>query len=297
MPTTYPPLAPTVTADGTLTINRFLNSPTLIERRLRTLAENRFIGDVLLTGRAASSGGAVQFEQSESIFQDRPVEAVEPGSKYPTTTLGQGTTLIAAVRKWGIDALVTDESVRRLMRNPVDRALTKLVNGVVRQVDVVALAAISSAVTQSIAVATAWSTSTKILRDILTGVATVRALNQGFEPDILAVDDLTFAVVMSDATISAGLGRGDPNNPIYTGQFPRIGGVTILPTPNLPTPGTALLVDSSQLGSMVDELALTAGSIREENGPTVVEGWVLRAKRIVVPIVQEPASAIKFTGI
>lgn len=295
---TYPALpAPSVLSDGTLTISRFLNTPTLIQRRLRTLAENRFIGDVLLSGRAPSAGGAVQYEQNESIFPDRPVEAVEPGAMYPTSTVGRGPSLISAVRKWGLDAIVTDEAIRRLLMNPVDRALQKLVNGVVKQVDTVTLAAIAGAVTQTIAVATAWSTSTKILRDILTGKATINALNQGYNPDTLAVDDFTYAVVMSDPTIAAGLRREDPENPIYTGRFPVIGGVRILPTPNIPTPGTAILLDSSLLGSMVDEVPLIGGSIREENGPTVVEGWVLRAKRVVVPIVQEPASALIFTGI
>ena len=297
MPVTYPPLAPAVTADGTLSISRFLNSPALLQRRLRTLAENRFIGDVLLTGRAAPSGGAVQFEQGESIFQDRPVEAIEPGARFPTTSLGQGTSLVAAVRKWGIDTIVTDEAVRRLLMNPVERAFAKLTNGVVRQVDVVSLAAINAAVTQTMAVGVPWATSTRILRDILTGVATIRGLNQGFEPDTLVVSDTTYSVLLSDATISGGLAREDRNNPIYTGQFPVIAGIRILVSPNLPTANTALLLDSTALGAMVDEVPLSAGSIRQEDGPTVVEGWVLRAKRVVVPIVQEPGAALVFTAI
>lgn len=296
MPTTYPPAPPTLSGD-ILSINRFLNQPTLLQRRLRTLAENRFIGDVLLSGRAPASGGSVQFQQSESIFPVRKPEAIEPGSRFPMTPVADGTALLAGVKKWGLDVPVTDESIRRLLRNPVDRAMTKLVNGVVQQVDTVALTAINAAVTQTMAVATAWSTSTKILRDLLTAAATIRALNQGYDPDTAVVDDLTHAIVMSDPTISAGLRREDPQNPIYTGDFPVIGGLRILPTPNIPTPGTAFVLDSTQLGSMVDEVPLSSTSWREENGPTVVQGWVLRALRVVVPIVQEPLSAMKLTAI
>lgn len=252
---------------------------------------------MLLSGRAQPSGGAVLYEQAESIFPARTAEDVSPGAKYPTSVLGQGTALIASVRKWGLQTIVTDESVRRLAMNPVDRALAKLSNGIVKQVDSVALAAISAAVTQSFAVATAWATSTRILRDIMLALSTVRALNEGFDPDTLVVDDTTWALIASDTTISAALRREDPQNPVYTGQFPVISGVRILPTPNLPTPGQALLVDSTQLGSMAEEVPLTANSIREEDGPTVVEGWVLRAKEITVPIVQEPQAAIKLTGI
>ncbi len=293
---TYPPAPPTLSGD-IVSINRFLNTPTLIQRRLRTLAENRFIGDVLLSGRAPAQGGSVLFEQSETIFPDRAVEAVEPGTKFPTSPISNGTALLAAVRKWGIDAIVTDEAIKRLLRNPVDRAMTKLTNGVVRQVDVVTLTAISAAVTQTMAVGTAWATSTKILRDLLTAKATIIALNQGYVPDTAVVDDLTYAIVMSDPTINAGLRREDGKAPIYTGEFPMIGGMRILPTPNIPVAGTAFVLDSTLLGSMVDETPLTGGSLREENGPSVVEGWVLRAKRVVVPIVQEPNAAIKITAI
>lgn len=293
MPTTYPPAPPTVTSDGIVTISRFLNSPTLVQRRLRTLAENRFIGDVLLSGRVTTSGGAVQFEQNESIFTDRVPEAVEPGADYPLTTLGIGPSLISPVRKWGVDTLVTDESLKRLLMNPVDRAFTKLVNGVVKQVDTVALTAIAAAVTQTMAVATAWATSTKILRDLLTARATILALNQGYDPDVAVVDDLTYAIIMSDTTISAGLRREDPSNPIYTGDFPVIGGLKILPTPNLPVSGRALVADSTVLGSMADEEPLGSKSMRDE----VKENWRLRAKRIVVPIVQEPAAAMFLTAI
>lgn len=297
MPYAYPPAAPTVDSAGIETISRFLNTPTLVQRRLRTLAENRFISDRLLRGTVQVEGGAVQYEQNESIFPDRAAEAVNPGAGFPTTTLGIGPSLMAAVKKWGLDTVITDESIRRQRMNPVDRAMTKLVNGVVKQVDSVALAAIAAAVTQTFAAPTAWTTSTRILRDILTAKATIAALNQGYDPDVVVVDDLTWAIVASDPTLSSARAREDNNNPVYTGNFPVIGGLTILPTPNLPVAGVALVLDTSALGGMGNEVPLTSSSIREENGPTVVEGWVLRAKRITTPFVQEPASAIKITGI
>ncbi len=293
MPVTYPPSAPTVTNLGIETISRFLNTPTLVERRLRTLAENRFIGDVLLSGRVPASGGAVQYEQNETIFPDRAIESVTPGGEFPLTTVGLGPSLMSSVAKWGVDALVTDEAIKRMLRNPVDRAMQKLVNGVVKQVDTVALTAINAALTQTIAVTTSWSTSTHILRDLLTAKATINALNQGYNADTAVVDDFVYATLMSDATIAAGLRREDPQNPIYTGDFPVIGGLRILPTPNLPTAGRAYVLDSTVLGSMVDEEPLSSKSIRDEEH----EQWRLRAKRVTVPIVQEPNAAVYLTGI
>lgn len=296
MPTTYPAAPPTLTGD-VLDINRFLNTPTLIQRALRTIAQQRFIGDFILSGRGDSAGGAVLFEQNESIYPDRSVESIEPGAEYPTTTVGTGPGLIAAIKKWGLDVPVTDEAIARFRFDVVGRAMQKLVNGVVKQVDTVALAAVASAVTQTQAAGTAWATSTHILRDLLTAKATINALNQGYDADTVVVDDLTWAKLMSDATIAAGLRRENPDNPIYTGNLPEIAGLTIAVTPNLTSAGTALVLDRKVLGSMIDEVPLTSRSIRQDDGPKVVEGWILRAKRQVVPIVQEPNAAVSITGI
>lgn len=292
MPVTYPAPPPTISGDFE-TISRFLNTPTLIQRELRTIGQNRFIGDVVLSGRAPASGGAVLYEQNESIFTDRDPESIEPSGDFPKSPVGTGPALISSVKKWGLDVPVSDEAIKRFLRNPVDRALQKIINTVVRKVDSVALTEINNRCTQTQGVTTAWATSTHILRDVLTGKATVAALNQGYDLDTVVLDDLTWAILMSDPTIQTGLRREDPQNPIYTGQFPVIAGMRFLPTSNLPTAGRAYALDSKVLGSMVDELPLTGGSRRNEDN----EEFILRGKRVVVPIVQEPNACIVFTGI
>jgi hypothetical protein len=70
MPYTYPPAAPSISGDN-VTISRFLNNPTLVARRLRTLLEQRYIADTLLSGRFNVEGGAVTYETGESIFSGR----------------------------------------------------------------------------------------------------------------------------------------------------------------------------------------------------------------------------------
>ena len=82
----YPPVQPTLSGD-VLTISRFLNNPTLVARRLRTLAEQRFISDVLLSGRINTTSGSVLYETGESIFSDRAPSSVAPGSEYPLTSI------------------------------------------------------------------------------------------------------------------------------------------------------------------------------------------------------------------
>jgi hypothetical protein len=305
----YPPVQPTLSGD-VLTISRFLNNPTLVARRLRTLAEQRFISDVLLSGRINTTSGSVLYETGESIFSDRAPASVAPGSEYPLTPISTGAASLAKTVKWGNDALVTDEAIARQLFNPVDKALTKLVNQTVKTVDGIAMAAINSAVSQSTAAIATWTTGTpSIVRDIARARASIDKLNQGYDPDYLIVDDATYANLISDSGVAAFMRRENQANPVYTGVFPVIDGLTVLRSPSMTSAGTssayALVVDSKALGSMVDEnlggpgyvnsggVGIQAKTLREDETDT----WRIRCRRVTVPIIQEPAAAWKITGV
>lgn len=305
MAITYPPVAPALSGDQ-LTISTFLNSPALVARRLRDLASQRFISDVLLTARLNATGGSILYETGESIYSDRVPESVSPGAEYPVTTVGTGTPSLAKTEKWGHDSLITDESISRQNIDPVNRAMTKQVNQLVKTVDGLAMSAIVSAVTQTMAAAIAWDgTAPNILRDLLKAVANIHALNEGFDPDVVVVDDLTWAILASDPGIAALRAREDKSNPVYSGDFLNIGALTILPTPNLGLSKTALVVDTKQLGGMADEklggpgyvsadgVGVEAKTIRDDEN----DQWRVRARRVTVPVVLEPAAAYKITGV
>src|SRR6266498_452921 len=165
------PLAPPPTLSGDLlTISRFLSSPTLLQRRLRSYTDLRFVADQVLTQRFRSQGGAVLYEQSEPFVSDRAVEAVGAGSVYPYANLPTGTAAIGAIQKWGQKTLLTDEEIARNFYGgaAVDRSLRKVVNSIIKQVDSIAMSAVFSAVTQTQAAGTAWTAaSPTILRNVL----------------------------------------------------------------------------------------------------------------------------------
>lgn len=308
MPYTYPPAAPTISGDN-VTISRFLNNPTLIARRLRTMLEQRYIADALLTGRFNVEGGAVQYETGETIFALDDPRVVAPGAEYPLTGLSTGVASIAKTRKYGEDAIVTDEAIKRQGFSPVQRGLTKLANTNVRFIDGIALSAISSAVTQSTAASAAWTGATagQIFKDVALADANIRALNQGYEPDTVVVSDIAWANAKA-AFIAAGYFPRENSgaNPALTGDFPTIDGKRWLATPNLPSASTALVLDSASLGGMADELLGGPGyasvpgdfgvevkSIRKDD----TDSWRIRARRVTVPIVLEPNAAWKITGV
>jgi len=306
MPGTYP--APPPTLNGDLeTISRFLASPTHLQRRLRTFRDLRFVSDRLLTQRFRTSGGAVLYEQSEPFLTDRAVSAVSAGSEYPGATIATGTAAVASVSKWGQKVSLTDEEITRNVYGgaAVDRALRKLVNSIIKQVDTITMSAISSAVTETFNVTanggSAWTASgATILRDILRARAVVVGKNMGYNPDVLAVNDTAYATIMSDEKITNALRRETVDSPVYSGEIEKIAGLTIVVSPSITTP---IILDSTQLGGMADEQAAAPGyaisdlavqvkSIRVDTA----DRWDLQGRRLTVPVVQEPGAAIELTN-
>lgn len=302
MPATYPPAPPTLSGD-LLTISRFLNSPTAIQRRLRTYVDLRFVSDQVLTNRFNASGGAALYTLSEPFLTDRAVGAVAPGAVYPQAEAPFGTAGIAAVSKWGQKVPLTDEEIDRnvFLSQVIDRTMQKVVNSVINQVDSIAMSAVSSVVTQSFG-GTSWIGATPtMLRDILQARKAIVAQNLGYRPDSLLVGDNAYAFLMSDQTVTNALRREDSTNPIYTGQIERLAGLTIVVSPHAPT--NPLVFDSTQLGGMADEsgagpgyavsdLAVEVKSIRVEGN----DKWDLQGRRLTVPVIQEPGAGCRITG-
>jgi len=283
MPGSYPAPPPTLSGDLE-TISRFLQSPTQIRRRLRDYRDLRFVADQLLTQRFRTSGGAALYELSEPFVTDRAVEAVGPGAEYPFANMPTGTAGISSVSKWGQKVRVTDEEIARNVYagQTIDRCLRKVVNSVIQQVDGTAMSAIASAVTNHTTATISWATSATrtIFQDILLAKASIYALNLGYKPDTVAVDDTRYAYMMSDTNITNALRRETTDNPIYTGTHPYV-------------------MDSTQLGGMADEmddapgyamsdLAVQVKSLRLDAN----DAWDLQGRRKTVPIVQEPGSAV-----
>jgi hypothetical protein len=300
MPGTYPAATPTISGD-LVTISRFLQNPAALQRRLRNFRDLRFVADQLLTGRYRSQGGAVLYEQSEPFVTDRAVEAVGAGSEYPYASLPIGTAAIAAIQKWGQKVLLTDEEIARNQYGgaALDRGLRKVVNSIIKQVDGIAMSAISSSVTQTYDVtALPWTAATPtFLRDVLRAKAVIVKLNLGYMPDTLALNDTQYAYLMSDDKFTNALRREATDNPVYTGEVARVAGLAIVTSPAITD---AIVADSTQLGGMADEmdgapgyavsdLAVQVKSIRKDEQ----DAWDLQGRRKTVPIVQEPGAAIK----
>ncbi len=294
MPATqYPPRPGSVSGDN-VSINRFLSSPMLIERALRTINLQRYIGDELLTERVSPSGGAIQYEQNEGIFPDRDIEAIEPGEEFPGTGFGVGPTVIESVRKRGYTTWITKESITRQRMNPVQRAIQKMANGMQKTWDAVVLAKINSSGIQTMAGADWTTPATDIIANIANAQNMIRTLNQGFEATHLVVDDTRYLDLLLDADIRGMLPREINNNVVQTGQFRgSLMGLQIVVAPNLPAANTAYVLDKNVLGGIANEEGVSADSEYQKQR----QRWQLWAWRTSVPYVVEPNAAVSITGV
>jgi hypothetical protein len=303
MPGSYPPAPPTLSGD-LLTISRFLQSPTMLSRALRTIMNLRFVSDQLLTNQYRTSGGAISYEISEPILNTRAVTAVAPGSTYPFDTPVSGLAALAAVSKWGEASFLSDEKVKRSVYagNEIARTLQKAVNTVVNKVEAITIAAIGSAVTNTVAAGNVWSgASATIFRNVETAAASIIDQNQGYNPDTILMSSTKYALMISDNTVSNLRAREDKTNPIYGGQMTNIGGFNVVFTSvgNLPSDDVWVL-DSKLLGGMADEVNNDPGYTTIDKNIQVQteriagrDGWNMWARRLTVPIIQEPAAAVK----
>jgi hypothetical protein len=311
MPGTYPAGPPTLSGD-LLTIHRLLQSPTQIRRRLRTFTDLRFVSDKILTQRFRTSGGAISYEVSEPIVNTRTPEAVAAGAEYPQDVPKMGAGALAAVQKWGQSVPLTDEEIKRSVYagDIVDRALRKVINTVIKQVDAVTTSAIGSAITATIAAvgtgANRWTaeSTARILRDVELAKAAVIDLNQGYMPDTLLLSSTKYALMASDQTVASLRRRETTDNPIYTGKIDVIDDLVVVTAPlsSLPSDDVWVL-DSQQLGGMADEAELdpgyTVGSMAVQVQSDRIkrrDKWDMWGRRLTVPVVQEPGAGIKITN-
>lgn len=299
---TYPAPPPTIVGDVEI-INRFLNSPTDVQRRLREVTLNRFLLDFIFPGKIEASGGAILYEIGEGQYLAKDPEAVNPGAQYPRATETRGTAAIAAVKKWGEDVPLTDENIKRMKGLALNRTMTKLGNTLIKKIDGVGMAAAGAAITLTQTQTAAWDNAlADPFLDVMLADAQVTALDEGFEPDTLVMTDILYARMVANQKVINGLSRESANTVTSSGEVLVIAGKTLVRSNRLPAGVDRLLIDREQFGALgYEDLESPEYEGDPANGietwarrdPAANDSWLLRGRRPVVPIVLEPNAGIK----
>lgn len=296
---------PTARPSGQLTTaetHLLLRNPQVIAKRVATLTDQRFISDFLLAGRYSAEGGGIFYETGEQIFPADSSESVAPNGEYPKTVLTEGELASAKTDKRGLETDITDERIKRGGQGAVDRALTKLVNGVVRDVDGIAMSVIASKITDAFA-SSAWTTVANVVTALASAKANRENLALGLDLDTVALSGAQWAKVMGLFATAGVLPREADGNPLVNGQFPQnLLGYTWVTSPYI-IGSDPLLIDRVQLGGMADEDLGSPDYVRsgDFNVETYskrndTDSYTVRARRVVVPVVIEPRAGMRLTG-
>ena len=281
----------------------FIKSPTLMARRLsEILNAQEFIGLSLLTGRYTMEGGVIAVPKNEVIRADRSAETVAPGAEYKLTPLSKEQYDLYMASKRGLATEVTDEEVGRSKMRPIEDAAQFLKNELLFDANSLALAAITSKVTATIAASAVWNTGTPgkvIIKDVLRAQAQAKMLKHGFNIDTVVLPADDYAVVMPE--IFDFLQRG-------SGTMPDLLNVAWLSTSdaNFTNP---LLLDRQRLGGIgrEDIPSPEYRQVPDMNGINIgIELAVLRtptadktrlqARFPHVPVIVNPSAGLFITG-
>jgi len=283
----------------------FLKSPTLLARRFEQIIADRggFIAHRVLKGRWKMEGGALVYTPDEAISTDDAAEKIKPGGEYPMIELSADATLVIEALKEGFGTPITDEKVGRERMDAVERAIARLVNRLVTDFDETAMAAVASAVTQSIT-GTAWTSNPKsIVKQVQLAKAKITGLRLGFRADAIVLTDEQWAGVVSELLDM--LPR-EQRNGVESGQFINALGLDWLHSPDLPSGWVPTVMDTDNLGgighedipspeyrpvSLGQDQVAEVARFREKNDSTTVQ-----VRKTDVPVVRNPKAACEITS-
>lgn len=307
---TYPIPGSTLVGNATVAqVLAFLKSPTELARRFADImADHNFLSHAVLRGRYRITGGALVYLPDEVIQTDERPETIAPGGEYPLVTLNADAPQIVAAMKKGFGTEVTDEEVGRLLLDPVERAIQMLAYTMVSRFDSIAMAAIASAVTQSVSGGSwtgATATST-IVGNVEAAKAAIRAQRRGYRATTIVLTGAQYAAIAP--SLLSVLPR-EAGNPVLSGSWPNILGLDWVTSDDLPAGWRPTVLDADNLGGIGHEdipspeyVALSA--INPANGAGVEvaryrerhDSTRIQVRKADVPVVRNPGAACEITG-
>lgn len=302
---TYDFGVPTVSGQA-ITVQWLQADPRRIYRLLRTMVQQRLISPKVLTGRVDLTGsGSGIFEVSEAITSDASATIVRPLTEYSNTTTTPGVLSTVKPDKWGQAFEISDEEIAHNRIDQVMRNLVKIANTLVLNADTLALSAVASAVTQTQAPQTIWTTTATAnpFLDVMLAAAQIDTLNLGYTADSVALTPTAYAYAVSSAAVAAGMPRESASNLIQTGNMVRIANMTFLKTTNMPSGWQGFVFDSTMLGSLAFEdlggnYQGTPGQVEFKRiRKDEIDGVRCQSRIVQAPMVQETGAAVRLTNI
>jgi hypothetical protein len=249
---------PTYANSPTLTVAALLKQPTRISRDLVNLAYKRLIADRLFVRGSAEqvAGGALVYQEAESIYMDRDPEEIAERADWPRTGWTEAVKT-QPVRQYGFEAPISNLAIRRNQMDQVVRAERKLANSLVRFVDSKAMAFLEAGAGTSQGSGAVWTTAgTDIILEVGKAQESIEIQDNGydgFSGATLVLHTNMRDALLNNTALRAALPRETNDSQIRTGMMaPFLGLREILFTPQI-TATVALLIDTGVAGTIADE--------------------------------------------
>ena len=307
---------PTYPNSPQLTVDALLKQPRRISRDLVNLVSKRLVADRLFVRGTADqvAGGAMQYQEAESIYLDRDPEEIAARGFWPRTGWSEQIKS-ELVKQYGLEVPISNLAIRRNQVNQVVRAERKLANGIVKFIDTKAMQYLEGHASISTQASAAFWTiaGTDIILEIAKAQEAIETQDNGYDGFTGATlvlhtkrrDDL-----LNNTALRAALPRETSDGAVRTGfMAPFLGLREIVFTPQI-TETVALLIDAGQAGVIADEVPDPAEGFQAyDPGPGFAPIYVKvydedRPKDIVVAAGRWPAMAltdpkavVKITGI
>ncbi|MGH8984918.1 MAG: hypothetical protein ACRDY6_13730 [Acidimicrobiia bacterium] len=300
----------------TLTVQALLKQPQRISRDLTNLVVKRLVADRLFVRGTPQqvAGGAMQYQESESIYMDRDPEEIAERGDWPRTGYAEAIKE-ERVRQYGFEHPISNLSIRRNQMDRVTRGERKLANSLVRFIDTKAMALLEThAGIQTNASAAAWTIAgTDVIAEVGEAQEMIETQDEGydgFEGATLVLHTKRRDDLLNNTALRAALPREVQDSQIRTGMMaPFLGVREILFTPRV-TETVALLMDTGVAGTIADEqpdpregwsaydpgpgFAPIHVMVYEEKQP---KGQVIAAGRWPAMALTDPKAVVKITGV
>lgn len=266
------PLDPVVVSGTTITLDQYVNNPTVITRRVAEIAAQDFYAARIFSAGPAVQGGAYLFERPNPLLTDlyakRRMQEMAPGTQHPVLTFDRGVPMVATPRKIGGKFFLTKEERARNNPRLVERAMVQMGNTIARDLEIMALAELNAVIastgrthaaagTLAAAAATTFNTRTasnQPAADIARLVATVDTEERGHRLNSVVYNTLDWATLQSIYAVNGG--DGDAGARAMLASF----GITNVSSSNRQTQGRAKFYEAGQVGQWGNEFPLTEDS-------------------------------------
>jgi hypothetical protein len=144
------PLDPASVSGTEITLDQYVNSPTVITRAIAEYSQLRMYAHKVFSPGPGVEGGAILFERPNPLLTDlfarRRTQEMAPGTAFPKQEFLRGVPMVARPRKIGEEFEVTKEDRKRNNPRLVLNAITQAGNTILRDIETMALGELNAVI-------------------------------------------------------------------------------------------------------------------------------------------------------